>query len=201
VKINKVLFVISLPILAQLLFSFTCCDCDDEIPFPELVEAPILDRMNLALLDNSGRVPMVSAKDTLSRKAFGIQFEGVFMQASLHHTSRFDSPFFASASALSCDCAIEGPINEKTLSIEIKSLLPFNNSAVEDSMVTEKFKILRYDRYYDVFENFNLSRYSSSAETFILTEVPDTAQNHQFEIILKVGDTTYLDTTKLIYLF
>ena len=156
-KRNKILLLIAIPFIAQLLLSCNCCDCDEAEEVDQLIESLVLDTVKISFVDDSGSIPILSDEDTLSRRAFGLQLEGFFMQAVTFTTPTFGTPFFPSASAYSCDCdyGVQPLVNQETL--QIKALGAFNSSALEDSIITQKFKILRYDRYLNIAENFSLS--------------------------------------------
>lgn len=194
-KSNKFLFLICLPLMSQLLFSCMCCDCDDDpieiIPF----ESTSRDSLNLTYLDNSGEVVVESTEDSLSRKAFGIRLNRNIIYANYFEKKSSDISFFPTAKAFSCGC--DNGVVQDLNKFEDFEILAITDST-EDSIVTSKFKILSFDRYSEVnLPNIN----SNSTIDFILTDVPDTAQFHQFLFKYTIADSSYSDTTKLLYLF
>lgn len=194
-KFNKLIFILGLPLIAQLLFSCTCCDCDDDPIIIETNEPCVFEKIEVDFLDNSGVMPVVTNKDSISRKAFGIQIDLNFNQDYCFQ-SNFNTSLFPTAQAFSCGCDNVAQIEPRVSHIEIVALNPFNNSEI-DSVITTRFKILRFNTYYELTDN-NVS--TSQPFDIILTEVPDTAQNHQFLIKYSTSDSTYSDTTKMIYL-
>ena len=197
-KINKILLIFCFPMMAQLLFSCTCCDCEDD-PIAIVENEPCtFESLKAVFLDNSGAIPLKVENDSLSKNAFGIQVDLNFKEIYCSNNI-FKLDLFPTAQAFSCGCdaALVQAISQLS-KFEIIALKPFNNSET-DSNITSKFRILQFDRYVELKTN----RINTSQPfDLILTEIPDTAQNHQFILRYTLADSSsFSDTTKSIYLF
>ena len=185
-------------VVIQFTFSCSCCTCEDDPIEPFLSDSCSFKSVDVVFLDNSGEVPVIINKDSITRKAFGLQVNLGFEQAYCSNNS-FNSPFFPTATALSCDCDDPvPPLIYPFKKFEIISLGDLRSSE-NDSVVTDRFMRLEFDTYSEIFaERF----YGTSPIDLILTDAPDSSGNHQFILNFTFQDSTvFSDTTKMIHLF
>src|SRR5690554_3468743 len=98
-KINKVLFLLMLPLLLEVLVA--CCTCETPVYFN-------YTNCNMVIknLDNSEIEPVVTESNSIAKQAFGLRIE-ISRNEDICKLTPSRSVFFQSAYATSCECPPE----------------------------------------------------------------------------------------------
>lgn len=208
-KINKVLLVLSFPVMAQLLFSCCCCD-DDSVSYnPSGIEGTrSIEGIDLFFVDNSGAEPIklsnnANVVDKINKNAFGIEMTllySEFAKADCSPSPNFN--FFGTLIACSCDT--ESPdfgINkEKIKNFKIVTLNDFDSTKLKGADITQYFNFY-FQNDFSIIDQGSLESVWYD-RLMLLLEDPKLDSIFQFEISFDVNDTLSVkDTTRQVHLF
>ena len=188
-----ILFFLLVPIVGVVFHS--CCDCKEETQHGNYSHKT----MFLKNLDNSGAEIIESEALQLNKNAYGIRLylerEKVVVACV---KKQINSIFIPSAYATSCDCPPEFLYfaNDSIVSIKIFTINDFDNQHLENSDVTDYFKVAGS---FSTIESYVANMYYTYADDFVywgrelkldllLMTAPTANNKQQFEIQVALSD-------------
>lgn len=201
-NLRKVAVVFSIPFVVNLILS--CCNC---------LETSHIEYANcglsLAVLDNSGRAPVVSTSNEIDKDAFGIRVrvsrkEGICLR-------KINPVLMASAFATSCECPPEllfHPI-DSIVSVKVITIHDFDTKHRANADISDLFNILSWSEFQSIDEyvgslSNELYRREELELSFhlLLMFPPENIGAHQFEVQISLSDGRVLkelsETVKLL---
>ena len=188
-----ILFFLLVPIVGVVFHS--CCDCKEETQHGNYSHKVIF----LKNLDNSGASAIESELLQLNKNAYGIRLylerEKVVVACT---KKQINSIFIQSAYATSCDCPPEFLYfaNDSIVSIKIFTINDFDNQHLENSDVTDYFKVAGS---FSTIESYVAKMYYTYADDFdywgrelkldvLLMTAPTTNNKQRFEVQVTLSD-------------
>ena len=195
-KINKIILLCLLPLMAEVLFA--CCDCDEASRYRYK-----FNQMFVYNLDNSGKDAIETSASETGKASYGIRIKFTTLMAAIPASSK--SVFLYSSQASEC-CPPYSP-SEFIGSLKIISIYDFNESHKSGSEVTEYFSSFYSNRYYansTILESglleYNLDEQKNIRIDLLLMTKPSAAKQ-QFRVEIKFqGGRELKETTPLINL-
>ena len=189
-KLNKILFVLMFPFLAE--FAVSCCSCIDTVTGRYTNKAISIDN-----IDNSGTKPLVTAASAISKKAYGIRVK--LDREKTACVTPSPSLFVSSAYAFSCDCppALELSAKDSITKIQIFTINEFDANHAANSDISTYFKIFEQGFYSNntiseflIGNNRKLNNNSELISTpdFLLMTPPSINKTHSFKIVITLSD-------------
>jgi hypothetical protein len=173
----------------------SCCGCNEETQHENYSHQTIF----LKNLDNSGKEAIESEALQLNKNAYGIRLylerEKVVIA---YEKKQINSIFIQSAYATSCECPPEFLYfaNDSIVSIKIFTVNDFDNLHLENSNITDYFKVAGS---FSSIENYVKNLYYTYAEDFeywgrelkldlLLMTAPTANNKQQFEVQVTLSD-------------
>ena len=194
-KLRKVLFLLTLPLLLEL--AAACCDCAETI---------LLDYSNCSLqldnLDNAGPDAVVSAGPSFLREAYGLR---VMVTRSEQICAAPRRPvFMSSLQAYDCDCPVEQIFvpRDSIVAVRIQSAEPLSPEDFPDEDVTGRFRVFEGRDYVPVAD-FLIARRNElvsledDQERFdlFLIEPPASGLTTRFTVTVELSDGRTLSSS------
>ena len=206
-KIRLIILLLLLVPIPDLFYS--CCPCDVTTAYIDYSHKALL----LKNLDNSGEKTFVSESSQLNKNAYGIRLylsREAIANISQNNCKQIKPMFIQSAYATSCICppAYIYTASDSIMSIKIITLNDFDNQHLENSLVTECFKVAHSHLVVDDYvKNINFT-YESDFEDMIedefiidlvLMNAPTASNVQQFKVQIVLSDGRILEqeTTKI----
>jgi len=196
-KINKILLLCLLPLMAEVLLA--CCKCDEAPPYDYK-----FNQMFVYNLDNSGKDAIETSASETGKGSYGIRIKFTTLMAAVPEANY--SSFLSPAQASDC-CPPPYWPKERIESLKIISVYDFNESHKSGSEVTEYFSSFYSNRYYansTILESglleYNLDEQKNIRIDLLLMSKPSAAKQ-QFRVEIKFqGGREFKETTSLINL-
>lgn len=201
-RINKIIFLLTLPFLIELLVA--CCYCPDTVYYSYTNCS-----MTISVLNNSGPRPVVTQLNTIPKEAFGIRVE-IHRNEYVCEAKPVNSYVFQSAYAMSCDCPPEFqflPLDEIT-NLKITTVNDFDSEHPANADVTEYFYVssgYEFTEIPDYVHNIQseLNGFVTPTLEFdlLLMYPPTLGSHHQFSIEVELSDGRFFNVeTKVLEL-
>ncbi|MCH8554086.1 MAG: DUF5034 domain-containing protein [Schleiferiaceae bacterium] len=199
-KLHKLLFLLSLPLLLEVLVA--CCKCDVIDPMSPFYSNCALTLVNL---DHSGPALQEASSSDIVKTAYGIRLE-VERRENTCEVSPQSSLFIASAMAYTCQCDPLfrfQPINFIS-EVTITTVNDFDAAFPAGADISSLFSVFSSVNYTPVSDYFpspnkyveNLDQQSSENRyDLLLTTPPTIGENHQFTVTLTLSDGRILSET------
>lgn len=192
-RINKILFVLLFPLIAEVVIS--CCDCIDPLIGHYTNKTIVVKN-----IDNSGSEPMTTTANSVPKEAFGIRTQLNREKTACLSPSK--SLFVQTAYATSCDCPPPNQLlaRDSVTTIQIFTLNDFDTNHPANSDVSDYFKVFKgssFSTIADFIKKYNTILYSDSELelTFdvLLMTPPSLNKSHYFKIKITLSDGRTLE--------
>jgi hypothetical protein len=192
-KINKILFLLLFPLIAEVVVS--CCDCIDPLIGHYTNKTIVVNN-----IDNSGSEPMTATANSVPKEAFGIRTKLNREKTACLSPSK--SFFIQAAYATSCDCPPPNQLlaKDSVTAIQIFTLNDFDTNHPANSDVSDYFKIFKgssFSTITDFIKKYNTILYSESELELsfdaLLMTPPSLNQSHYFKIKITLSDGRTLE--------
>lgn len=203
-RLQKVLFLLLLPLLAQ--FLAACCDC-----LSTTVKNLTHCSFSISPIDNSGAAPVVAQSTAVPREAFGIRLT-ILLKENICEAAPAKNLFINSAYAASCNCDddMQHTIKSDIEEIRIYALKDFATGKPANTDITEHFYVYMPDDLKNEFTPLTFflegkqpmfpSLNNLTVELDMLLMTPPTAgseQQFKVEVLLSDGRVFESETSVL----
>lgn len=192
-RINKILFVLLFPLIAEVVIS--CCSCIDPLIGHYTNKAMIVKNV-----DNSGPEPLTTMANSVPKEAFGIRVQLTRERTACLSPSQ--SFFVQSAYATSCECPPPNQLlaRDSVTTIQIFTLNDFDTNHPTNSDVSDYFKVFKgtaFSTIADFVKKKNTVLYSDNELALdfdvLLMTPPSLNQSHNFKIKITLSDGRILE--------
>jgi len=187
-KINKILVVLLLPLIADTIIS--CCNCEETV-----VKYYSNKSIEVLNLDNSGNKAVVATNDTARKEAFGIR-----VMLKKEKTSFLNPPktlFLQAAYAYDCFCPASYELlpRDSITAIQIFTLNDFDTNHPANSEVSVYFKVFEYNNFTPISEYvknyktllFDDAELGQSIDLLLMTP-PQIPGSYKFKVRFNLSD-------------
>lgn len=192
-KINKILFLLLFPFIAEVAVS--CCDCIDPLIGHYTNKTILVNN-----IDNSGSEPITATANSVPKEAFGIRTK--LNREKIACLSPSKSFLIQTAYATSCGCPPPNQLlaKDSVTTIQIFTLNDFDTNHPANSDISDYFKIFKgtsFNTITDFINMYNTILYSEnelqlSFDALLMTP-PSLNQSHNFKIKITLSDGRTLE--------
>ncbi len=185
---RKILFIILLPLIAEVLMA--CCKCDATI-----VSYYTHTKISVLNLDNSGASASVTSASSVLKTAYGIRLKLFREQtACLNPQKTF---FISTAQAFKCDCGVDSLLlRDSITAIKVFTMYDFDNNHLANADVSDYFKVYKpysFSKIADYLKSskevqFYIEKFLEVDIDLLLMNPPALNTQHKFKVQVTFSD-------------